>query len=103
VWRDFVPRLKDVHAGALVIKTRGKKKYVYEVRRVGRKVSSVYLGPYYDKDVLPRFIEYHKKCVQRLEAELAVHRLHLDLAEKELARMQAVNSQLERYGVMPNK
>ena len=98
-----MPRPKDVHAGALVIKTRGKKKYVYEVRRIGRKVSSVYLGPYYDKDVLPRFIEYHKKCIKRLEAKLAVHRQYLDLAEKELAKMQAINSQLERYGVVPNK
>ena len=77
VWGDFVPRPKDVHAGALVIKTRGKKKYVYEVRRIGRKVSSVYLGPYYDKDVLQRFIEYHKKCIKRLEAKLVVHRNHL--------------------------
>ena len=25
----------------------------------------IYLGPYYDKDVLQRFIEYHKKCIER--------------------------------------
>ena len=98
-----MPRPKDVHAGALVIKTRGKKKYVYEVRRIGRKVSSVYLGSYYDKDVLQRFIEYHKKCIKRLEEKLVVHRNHLDLAEKEMARLKAVDSQLERYGVVPNK
>jgi hypothetical protein len=67
MWRDFVPRPKDVHAGAFVIKTRGKKKYVYQVARIGKKVSSVYLGPFYDEAVLHSFIEYHKKRIQRLE------------------------------------
>jgi hypothetical protein len=104
MWRDFVPRPKDVHAGALVVKTRGKKKYVYLVKRIGKKVSSIYLGPYYDEDVLRQFIEYHKARIQRLEAKLAFHRGHLELAEKELARMQDVKWYLERYGaVVPNK
>ena len=39
-------------AGSLVVKVRGKKKYVYLVYRVRRKVVSVYLGPYYDESVL---------------------------------------------------
>lgn len=97
-------RPKDVHAGALVVKTRGGKKYVYLVKRIGKKVSSVYLGPYYDEDVLRQFIKYHKARIQRLEAKLAVHRHHLELAEKELARTQDIKRQLERYGVVvPNK
>jgi len=99
-----VPRPKDVHGGALVVKTRGKKKYVYLVKRIGKKVSSIYLGSYYDEDVLRQFIEYHKARIQRLEAKLAVHRHHLELAEKELARMQDVKRHLERHGpVVPNK
>jgi hypothetical protein len=102
--RDFVPRPKDVHAGAFVIKTRGKKKYVYQVARIGKKVSSVYLGPFYDEAVLHSFIEHHKKRIQRLEEKLAFHRGYLELAEKELTKMQAIKSQLERYGaVVPNK
>ena len=79
-----MPRPKDVHAGALVVKTRGKKKYVYLVKRIGKKVSSIYLGSYYDEDVLRQFIEYHKARIQRLEAKLAFHRGHLELAEKEM-------------------
>jgi len=99
-----VPRPKDVHAGVLVVKTRGKKKYVYLVKRIGKKVSSIYLGPYYDEDVLRQFIEYHKTRIQRLEAKLAFHRRHLELAEKESDRMQDVKRHLERYGaVVPNK
>lgn len=99
-----MPRPKDVHAGSLVIKIRGKKKYVYLVYRVGKRVLSVYLGPYYDESVLRQFIEYHRERIQRLEAKLAVHRHHLELAKKELARMQDVKCQLERYGAaVPNK
>ena len=99
-----MPRPKDIRAESLVVKVRGKKKYVYLVYRVGRKVVSVYVGPYYDESVLRQFIEYHKLRIQRLEAKLAVHRHHLELAEKELARMQSVRRHLERYGaVVPNK
>ena len=99
-----MPRPKDIHAGALVIKTRGKKKYVYQVSRIGKKVSSVYIGPFYDEAVLSSFIEYHKKRIQRLEEKLAFHRSYLEMGEKELAKMQAVKSQLDRYGaVVPNK
>jgi hypothetical protein len=100
MWRDFVPRPKDVHAGSLVIKIRGKKKYVYLVYRVGKKVLSVYLGSYYDESVLCQFIEYHRERIQRLEAKLAVHRHHLELAEKELARMQNVKSSLNDTGLL---
>ena len=97
-------RSKDIRAGSLVVKVRGKKKYVYLVYRVGRKIVSVYVGPYYDESVLRQFIEYHKLRIQRLEAKLAIHRHHLELAEKELARMQDVKRHLERYGaVVPNK
>jgi len=99
-----VPRPKDIHAVSLVIKVRGKKKYFYEVRRIGKKVSSVYLGPYYDEDVLRQFIEYQKVRIMRLEAKLAVHRDHLELAEKELARIQGIKRHLECYrAVVPNK
>ena len=99
-----VPRPKDIHAGALVIKTRGKKKYIYLTKRVGKKVFSLYLGPYYDEDVLRQFIEYHKVRIQRLEAKLAVHRHHLELAERDLARMESINRHLQREGaVLPNK
>jgi hypothetical protein len=99
-----VPRPKDIHAGAFVIKTRGKKKYVYQVSRIGKNVSSVYIGPFYDEAVLSSFIDYHKKRIQRLEEKLAFHRSYLEMGEKELAKMQAVKSQLEHYGaVVPNK
>ena len=37
-------RSKDIRAGSLVVKVRGKKKYVYLVYRVGRKIVSVMLG-----------------------------------------------------------
>jgi hypothetical protein len=99
-----VPRHKDVHAGLLVVKVRGSKKYVYSVHRVGKKVLSVYVGPYYDASVLRSFMEYHRARVQFYEGKLAYHRQCLELAEKESAKMQRVNRQLERYGaVVPNK
>jgi hypothetical protein len=44
-----------------------------------------------------------KKCIERLEEKLAIHRDHLDLAEKEMARLEAVDNQLQRFGVVPNK
>jgi hypothetical protein len=99
-----MPRHRDVHAGSLVVKVRGSKKYVYSVHRVGKKVLSVYVGSYYDEGVLRSFMEYHGARVQFYEAKLAFHRQCLELAEKESAKMQGVNRQLERYGaVVPNK
>jgi len=99
-----VPRPKDIHAGSLVVKVRGSKKYVYSVHRVGKKVLSIYVGSYYDEDVLRSFMEYHKARVQFHEAKLAFHKQYLELAEKESAKMQGVKRQLERYGaVVPNK
>jgi hypothetical protein len=99
-----MPRHRDVHAGSLVVKVRGSKKYVYSVHRVGKKVLSVYVGPYYDEGVLQSFMEYHRARVQFHEAKVAYHKQCLESAEKESAKMQSVNRQLERYGaVVPNK
>ena len=47
--------------------------------RIGKKVSSVYIGPFYDEAVLRGFIEYHKKRIQRLEEKLAFHRSYFEL------------------------
>jgi hypothetical protein len=91
-----VPRPKDVHAGSFVVKTRGKRKYVYLVRRVGKEVFSVYVGLYHDEGVLRRFISYHEACVQRLEGRLAVHRQCLELARKSLEMLLALKASAQR-------
>jgi len=99
-----MPKSKDAHAGSLVVKVRGSKKYVYSVYRVGKKVLSVYVGRYQDEDVLRGFIEHHKSRIQWYEAKVAYHEQFLELGEKDYARMQAVKGQLEPYGaVVPNK
>jgi len=97
-------RHKDIHAGSLVLKIRGNRKYVYSVHRVGKKVLSVYMGVFHNEDVLRSFMEYHKARIQYHETKLVFHKQCLELAEKESVRMQGVARQLERYGVVvPNK
>jgi hypothetical protein len=77
-----MPKSKDVHAGSLVVKVRGSKKYVYSVYRVGKKVLSVYVGRYQDEDVLRGFIEHHKSRVQWYEAKVALTSSFLSWAKK---------------------
>jgi hypothetical protein len=99
-----MPKSKDIHAGSLVVKVRGNKKYVYSVQRIGKKVLSIYVGRYHDEDVLRGFIEHHKARVQWYESKVAYHKQLLELGEEEYAKMRRVKRQLERYGaVVPNK
>ena len=76
-----MPRPKDVPEARLLLRL-----WLREVPLLGeedRKEGFVcfYLGSY-DEDVLRQFIECHKAHIQRLEEKLAVHRRHLELAER---------------------
>ncbi|KPV64971.1 MAG: hypothetical protein AOA65_0599 [Candidatus Bathyarchaeota archaeon BA1] len=90
-----MPRPKDVHAGAIVIKTIRGRRYAYLAARAGRKVEYTYLGCLDNEDVLKKIIQFLRWKIEGKREELETLEMKLRMAEKDLERIQRLKKDIE--------